>query len=109
MGDLNTSPLDQKEYKATAVKVVQAWKSPQLESAYPLPSSHSDPQYSTWKKRGDTEVKHMIDYVFTSSHFRPIAVLNPPHTSDLDASRLPGLKYPSDHLAIAAQVALLHP
>lgn len=109
MGDFNTSPLDEKDYKASTVRTVENWQAPQFASAYLLPTKKSDPQYTTWKKRGDTEAKQVIDYIFVSPNFRPTQTLSPPHSSDLDPSRLPGLKYPSDHLAIAAQMTLLHP
>jgi len=71
-------------------------------SAYEV-NPPSDSLYTTWKIR-DTETRRVIDYIFYSSNSLMCrATLQVPPGDQLEASKLPGLKYPSDHVAIAAR------
>lgn len=60
--------------------------------------------YTTWKRRGTKEVKSCIDYIFHSPSLATAARLEPPEEAELESSRLPGFRYPSDHLAIMAHL-----
>jgi endonuclease/exonuclease/phosphatase family metal-dependent hydrolase len=59
--------------------------------------------YTTWKTRGSTTTKRIIDYIFYSGRLRCQATLWVPSESELDPTKLPGIRYPSDHLMIAAR------
>lgn len=71
-------------------------------SAYPV-TPPSSSMYTTWKIRGNKETKRTIDYIFYSGDLDCISILQVPDEEDLEATRLPGLRYPSDHLLIAAE------
>ena len=77
-----------------------------LKSAYPLQTSEDDQggTYTTWKRRGAYEAKHTIDYIWHSgTGLECVATLDAVSPEDMDEARLPGFRYPSDHLAIAAE------
>merc|ERR1719245_1559649 len=63
-----------------------------------------EPVYTTWKRRGDMEYKHTIDYILISGAFRVVRVLAPPDESDVEPERFPSWKYPSDHVALVAEL-----
>ena len=52
---------------------------------------------------------HVIDYIFHTSQLKCTDVLGPPAAADLEPTRLPGMRAPSDHLPIAAKFAILPP
>ena len=73
-----------------------------LVSAYQLPTNDGD-LYTTWKKRGEKESKHAIDYIWHSqSGLQTISFLDDVDDDEMDHSRLPGFRYPSDHVALHA-------
>jgi endonuclease/exonuclease/phosphatase family metal-dependent hydrolase len=118
--------------KALAVPAVLSWRGGALQSAYPLPeceASDNDDNddckegdgaggagaggeaevaavpFTTWKKRGELEVRHVIDYIFfEQAKFKVSSTLSAPLISELPPHRLPCLAYPSDHLSIAAEL-----
>lgn len=111
-GDFNAAPHDAPSYPSLAVPVmVQAGH----RSAYGL----HDGGYTTWKWRpdgngGEKEVKHMIDYIWYADdgpgpRLVSEALLSLPTAEELGPDALPCAAYPSDHLAIAARVALVQP
>ena len=103
MGDFNTDPFDTKKIKATCIPLVL---SSNLKSAYPLQNPLDGTQdYTTWKIRGPKESKHVIDYIFYDG-LTCTKTLSIPKDSEVETTRLPGFKYPSDHIAIAAQFNL---
>jgi mRNA deadenylase 3'-5' endonuclease subunit Ccr4 len=112
-GDFNADPVTTSEVVATAVPgLFEAM--PELRSSYPLDEAVTDVpgkgghMWSTWKRRGDLEVKHFIDYIlYDRRSFRATSILSAPKDEDLLDTRLPCLKYPSDHLSIAADLELL--
>lgn len=53
------------------------------------------------------QVKHTIDYIFHDAGLRATRVLAPPQEAELEPGRLPGLRYPSDHLSIVAELEIL--
>lgn len=64
----------------------------------------SEPPYSTYKKRGSSVAKHVIDYILISPDVRVGRVLLPPAEEGLEPSALPGWRYPSDHVALMAEL-----
>mmetsp|Transcript_36661 Transcript_36661/g.59095 ORF Transcript_36661/g.59095 Transcript_36661/m.59095 type:complete len:498 (+) Transcript_36661:84-1577(+) len=80
-----------------------------LRSAYAL-AMGKEPNWTTWKKRTGRgkqgEVSHTIDYVLISPEIRCSRVLLPPADKDVVPERLPGWSYPSDHVALLAELSL---
>jgi mRNA deadenylase 3'-5' endonuclease subunit Ccr4 len=76
-------------------------------SAYPI-SSKDVPFFTTWKVRGVKILKRVIDYIFYKkvNAIKCSHILSIPREDELEESKLPGLKYPSDHLAIGAKFHL---
>jgi endonuclease/exonuclease/phosphatase family metal-dependent hydrolase len=85
--------------KAGVPTVLNSPSSP-IRSAYDLAAPGF---YTTWKTRGSTTTKRIIDYIFHSGRLRCEATLRVPSERELDPTKLPGLRYPSDHLLIAAR------
>eukprot|EP00746_Dinoflagellata_sp_MGD_P014740 gnl/MRDRNA2_/MRDRNA2_132466_c0_seq1.p1 gnl/MRDRNA2_/MRDRNA2_132466_c0~~gnl/MRDRNA2_/MRDRNA2_132466_c0_seq1.p1 ORF type:complete len:274 (-),score=40.22 gnl/MRDRNA2_/MRDRNA2_132466_c0_seq1:12-785(-) len=82
-----------------------------LEHRIGLRSAYADvlgdePGYTTWKRRGDHEAKQTIDYIFVSPTIKADNVLLPPLEGDMDSARLPGWRYPSDHIALMARLRI---
>jgi len=75
-----------------------------FESAYPLPEDADDPMFTTWKKRGTSESRHVIDYIWhTTGEGLVVDALQggvPPET--MQPERMPSMVHPSDHLSIMA-------
>lgn len=79
----------------------QSWK-----SAYQI-TPPDDSFYTTWKTRGTKTQKRVIDYIFynggdNGSNISCTHVVDIPSEDCLEPTKLPGFKYPSDHLAIGA-------
>ena len=106
--DFNTDAYDVEE-KGKAVKAlcVPVVVDAGLQSAYPLQADAEDQNgmYTTWKKRGKYEAKHTIDYIFHQAGVECIATLDVVEDRVMDEARLPGFRYPSDHLALCATFA----
>jgi len=112
--DFNTDSYDVVE-KGTAVEAmcVPMVARSGMQSAYPLQHSAEDQNgtYTTWKKRGKYEAKHTIDYIWHSDSADASTVVECIETLDavaddeMDEARLPGFRYPSDHLSIKAKFA----
>ena len=66
----------------------------------------AEPVWTTYKKRGAHVAKHVIDYILLSPGVRVRRVLLPPADDELDPSALPGWRYPSDHVALMAELVL---
>ena len=62
--------------------------------------------YTTWKIRGSTSSRRIIDYIFYSNRLELVSTLNIPDEDDLEETKLPGLRWPSDHLSIGARFRL---
>ena len=109
MGDFNTNPYDEPgKHEAAAVPAVLAHPL-QLRSAYPLPQSEGGQGWTTWKRRAGKEARNTIDYIFHSAGLAPTRLLAAPDKAELEPARLPGLRYPSDHLAIMAELQCAAP
>jgi nocturnin len=77
-----------------------------LESAYRFVLGE-EPFYTTWKIRVK-EVHTTIDYIFASKQRLSVSkVLSIPRPEDLESCKLPGHRYPSDHMAIMAELAFV--
>lgn len=101
LGDFNTDPFDTKKITATCIPYVL---SKSLKSAYPLrPLSEGD--YTTWKIRGPKESKHVIDYIFYDD-LECKSILSIPKDDEVEPTRFPGFRYPSDHIAIGAKFSI---
>ncbi|CAE7687986.1 noct, partial [Symbiodinium microadriaticum] len=106
MGDFNAEACTSSSGSAAvAIPIALNWCDGYLSSAYTLPTSHADDLYTTWKTRGGTDFKRMIDYILysASSGLEVAAVLKPPSPEEIatSACKLPDIRYPSDHISIA--------
>lgn len=80
----------------------------QMRSAYEI-NPPPENFFTTWKTRGTSTAKRVIDYIFFSPG-RGIdctEILDVPKNEDMEETLLPGFKYPSDHLAIGATLNIL--
>jgi endonuclease/exonuclease/phosphatase family metal-dependent hydrolase len=75
-------------------------------SAYAAAADGEEPGYTTWKRRGTAEARHTIDYIFVAGAVGVARVLLPPADADVAPERFPGWRYPSDHVALAAELRL---
>ncbi|GMI04041.1 hypothetical protein TrRE_jg5440 [Triparma retinervis] len=99
-GDFNADPVDQPEYRVKAVPQVTL-SLPFLTSCYPV----EEGGWSTWKRRGEYEAKHMIDYIFVEEGDMEVGrIWGVPKEGDMMEHRLPCWRYPSDHVSIAAEI-----
>jgi mRNA deadenylase 3'-5' endonuclease subunit Ccr4 len=95
LGDFNSEP-DSASVK-TILEESGDWK---FQSAY----AYDDDSYTTWKTRKDGTTRRVIDYIFhAGSGVKCKQVLSIPNGEELEKTFLPGLRYPSDHLLIAAK------
>lgn len=82
---------------------------PQLTSVYnitPLPENY----FTTWKVQRKKEKRRTIDYILynraSAKGIKCTHVLQPPNEQDIEPHKLPGYRYPSDHISIVANFAL---
>lgn len=98
LGDFNSEP-DSASVK-TILEESGDWK---FQSAY----TYDDNSYTTWKTRKDGTTRRVIDYIFhAGAGVECKQVLSIPNNEELEKTFLPGLRYPSDHLLIAAKFQL---
>ena len=91
-GDFNAEPSSE-----SAKKMQESFA-----SAYDL----KDPNFiTTWKTRGTDTKKRVIDYLFHSTSLKCSDVLSIPY-QEMEEQQLPSLRYPSDHILIAAKFQL---
>jgi len=102
--DMNASPCASgaAAYKPEAYP---AALSTGMRSAYAVVLG-DEPAYTTYKIRGAYEAKHTIDYILISPSVGVRRVLLPPEEADIDSSALPGWRYPSDHIALMAELLI---
>lgn len=111
LGDLNTDPHSVSHPSAHVAKAVPLVLERGLSSAYPLSADeaqHALPTnqlWTTWKRRGKYEARHQIDYVLYAGA-RCVGRLEPPCAADVGQRGLPSPAYPSDHIALAADLEL---
>jgi endonuclease/exonuclease/phosphatase family metal-dependent hydrolase len=105
-GDLNAAPRHSLAAPYEPQTYDMAMKHPlRLQSAYREVLGH-EPEWTTWKRRGEKEAFHTIDYILASEAIKVNSVLLPPPTTSVHQSRLPGWQYPSDHVALMADIVL---
>lgn len=107
MGDFNADPpVSTSDDGAVSRVLKRGVKTSAKSSTSPIWSAYdlSAPAfYTTWKTRGSATVRRVIDYIFYSGSLTCKATLRVPSEDELDATKLPGLRYPSDHMMIAAK------
>jgi len=95
-GDFNAEPIE------PVYKTITSDVRFELDSAYRQPEGH-EPEYTTWKIRGDGESCHTIDYMFFSRrHLSVDQLLSFPSGQEIGPERVPSLQYPSDHFSLVA-------
>jgi len=105
-GDFNAEPSEP-VYKT----VTENEKSP-LQSAYNIRvegskeenDTEDNLEYSTWKIRETGEQKHILDYIFHSSHLKTVSSLDMPTEKQIGEDRLPSRQFGSDHLSLVADL-----
>ena len=111
MGDFNADAPSQTEGASSAIRnLLHSNISPNdipcaLRSAYDIDPPEEN-FYTTWKTRGTTTSKRIIDYIFYGGNLSCQAHLAVPDPDNLGDAKLPSLQYPSDHMAIAAKFEL---
>jgi mRNA deadenylase 3'-5' endonuclease subunit Ccr4 len=107
MGDFNADPAQYiPSEEISSVRGVLDFERNGLsfQSAYDLSPERKNDLYTTWKTRGAKTVKRVIDYIFhANSGVKCTHILSIPKEEDVEEAKLPGLRYPSDHLMIAAK------
>lgn len=97
--DMNAAPKDASSYAAEAYPATIG----KLRSAYKT-ALGAEPAWTTWKRRGTSEARHCIDYILCSSEVGVARVLLAPDDAAIVEARLPGWNYPSDHIALLADL-----
>ena len=105
LADLNATPRPSGGYACEAYPAALAHPLG-VRSAYAGACEGEEPAYTTWKRRGAAETRHTIDYILVSGGVGVARVLLAPADGDVAAERLPGWRYPSDHVALAAELRL---
>jgi hypothetical protein len=97
LGDFNTEPAS-----ATVTSILGENGNRKFRSAY---ANNDDDSYTTWKTRESGTTRRVIDYIFHSGDdgLQCKEVLSIPNSEVLERTYLPGFRYPSDHLLIAAK------
>ena len=111
-GDFNAMPhdvlsADQCEVlvPARAARLARGYP---LSNAFPLPRTAADAEWTSWKVRRGKEDRKSIDYMWHSPGLVCANHWSVPTAHEMGAGRLPSLRYPSDHLAMAAQFFFEH-
>ena len=97
LGDFNIKPGDSKDTKARVIPYLLDEE--KVVSAYPLDGS----VLTTSKVRAGKVKDEQIDYIFTGSGLSSVATLDIPEITE--PTRLPGLRYPSDHFSVGADLS----
>jgi mRNA deadenylase 3'-5' endonuclease subunit Ccr4 len=111
LGDFNADPPGKISSQSSSVGRILASQLHSLSSSTEpvhLRSSYqidppADSFFTTWKIRGPTTSRRVIDYIFYAGKLKCTETLQMPKVSDLEVTKLPGLRNPSDHMMIAAK------
>ena len=95
-GDFNAEPSE------PVLETVTHDSSLHLQSSYSIP----DTDFTTWKIRDSGEEKHVLDYIFHTPELQTLRTLDMPSESDVGSSRLPSLRYASDHVSLVSDFKL---
>jgi len=105
LGDFNADAPPQTEGTHSAVRtLLNSNVSPNdvpcsLKSAYEVDENF----YTTWKTRGTSTTRRIIDYIFFGGNLSCRAHLAVPEPEELGEAKLPSFRHPSDHMSIAAK------
>jgi hypothetical protein len=103
LGDFNSDPPYEMCGESSVGRVLSESKGGlAFQSAYEIGPPSGD-FFTTWKTRGGKTTKRVIDYVFHSVGMKCTATLSVPKESEMEKTKLPGLRFPSDHLMIGAE------
>ena len=105
MLDMNAAPARSAAADYEPEALPAALDGGRVRSAYAA-ALGDEPSYTSWKRRGAKDAKYTIDYVLVSPAVAVRRVLLPPDEDELDAERLPGWRYPSDHVALQAELEI---
>ena len=105
MLDMNAAPSRSASADYEPEALPAALDGGRVRSAYAA-ALGDEPSYTSWKRRGAKDAKYTIDYVLVSPAVAVRRVLLPPDEDELDAERLPGWRYPSDHVALQAELEI---
>ena len=110
LGDFNAEPpTSANTADDSAVRRVLNFGVDTSEGKMPMRSAYDldlEGFYTTWKIRGSNATRRIIDYIFYSGSLSCRAALQVPSETQLDPTKLPGLRHPSDHMMIAAKFRL---
>jgi len=108
MGDFNSDIREEETCIRSIIDKEDASSCPWT-SAYEIDPPDSS-LFTTWKIRGDITQQRIIDYIFYNAKnvdgFECTHTLDVPNEDELEPTKLPGFKYPSDHLSIGAKFRL---
>jgi endonuclease/exonuclease/phosphatase family metal-dependent hydrolase len=105
LGDFNADPPTRREMNCSAIQklLTHAKHSAPYRSAYTIDNPMDD-LFTTWKIRGTKTSKRFIDYIFhAGSSIQCVDTLKTISPSEIEETKLPSLRHPSDHLHIAAK------
>ena len=98
-GDFNAEPSE-------PVYSTMTDASTRLQSSYAFLNGGAEPDYSTWKVRGEVDCCHNIDYIFyTPASLQVTGGVDVPTEEALGPGRAPCLAYPSDHFSLICDLA----
>ena len=102
-GDFNAKPSEQ-FYSA-----FNSLRDPPLKSAYTASSeSGQEPPFTTLKYRQNGQIKYTGDYIwYDSSQIQVAQLYNLLSEEEIGPNGLPSERYPSDHMALCAELALI--
>ena len=112
LGDFNADAPSQIEGSSSAIRnLLNSNISPSENIPCPLSSAYDveradESFYTSWKIRGSTTTKRIIDYIFYGGNLSCQGHLAVPDPDDLGEAKLQSLRYPSDHMLIAAEFEL---
>jgi mRNA deadenylase 3'-5' endonuclease subunit Ccr4 len=108
LGDFNADPPSHNSLPISSIRSFLQHQTKSIsqmyyKSAYDI--DYPDPSFfTTWKIRGGDACRRIIDYIFfRGHHIHCVATLQVPQTEEIESTKLPGLRYPSDHMLIGAQ------
>jgi endonuclease/exonuclease/phosphatase family metal-dependent hydrolase len=107
MGDFNADPPCETGESSIRKVLLHSFGGDRgrIRSAYAV-DPPSDTFYTTWKTRGSKTTRRIIDYIFYSGALERQVSLQVPSETELEETKLPGLRHPSDHMLIAAKFHL---
>ena len=105
-GDFNSDPPCQLDTKDSCIETLIGQKGCETGFVYAYGADPTGDLYTTWKTRGPKTVRRVIDYIVYRGNLECKAILDVPSEEELEEAKFPGLRYPSDHLMIAAKFRL---